>query len=533
MILLLLSIEVLLMVGFLAYLQLRPMVVKTVTMEAGSKMPELKEFLIYSKPKGAFITKAEELNLNQPGIYDVKIKVGNKVHTSKLQIIDTTAPTAVVTDQMILKEEEIKAEALVTDIKDATPVSVIFKNAPVTAIPGDQEVTILLEDSSKNQTELKAVLTVLDIKNTVSVEAGSKMNITTKDFVDNDKYDISFVTDLSKLDISKPTIHTILINVNGREINANIEVIDTKAPKASFLNREIWKDVAPNAMTFVTGIQDASPVTATFKEPPDVSVPGEQKVTVILEDGSGNRTEQTVTAIIKADTEPPKIIGISDKTVYIGDSVAYRKGVTVTDNKDKDLKVNVDSSNVNLKKEGTYQVIYTAQDNAGNKAKATAAVTVVKFTVSEEEVYKKADKILASIIDDSMTKREKAYEIYHFIKSHVGYNGESDKSDWLAEAYRGMVNGVGDCFTYYSVAQALLTRAGIDNMRVTRVGGRTHHYWNLVNCGDGWYHFDSCPHKDHAETFMLTDKEVEEYTKKRGNNYYTFDKSLYPATPEE
>ena len=42
-------------------------------------------------------------------------------------------------------------------------------------------------------------------------------------------------------------------------------------------------------------------------------------------------------------------------------------------------------------------------------------------------------------------------------------------------------------------------------MRVTRVGGKTSHYWNLINCGDGWYHFDSCPHKDKLETFMLTD----------------------------
>ncbi len=69
-------------------------------------------------------------------------------------------------------------------------------------------------------------------------------------------------------------------------------------------------------------------------------------------------------------------------------------------------------------------------------------------------------------------------------------------------------------------------------MRVTRVGGKTQHFWNLINCGDGWYHYDSTPHKDGAETFMLTDAEVEAYTKKVGRNYYTFDKSKYPATPE-
>lgn len=533
MIILLLSIEALLIVGMIAYIQLRPMVVKAVTIEAGSNIPDITEFLIHKKSNGNFITKTEGLDINKPGSYDVQIKIGKKVYSSKLKVEDTTAPTATASDQMILKDEKIQAEAFVTDIKDATPVTVSYKSAPDTSVPGDQEITVILEDSSKNRTELRAILTVLDINNTVTIEAGSEMNITTKDFVDNDKYDIFFVTDLSILDISKPTVHKITLNVDGREVDAAINVVDTTAPKATFLNREIWSDEDPNAMLFVTGIVDVSPVVASFQEPPDVTVLGDQEVTVILEDTSGNSIRKKVIATVIADTEPPKINGAKNKTVYIGDSVAYRKGITVTDNKDKDLKVNVDSSDVNLKAEGVYDVIYTAEDLAGNKAKVTVTVTVIKFTVTEEEVYEKADKVLATIIDSSMTKREKAYEIYKWTKSHVGYTGDSDKSDWLAEAYRGMVNGVGDCFTYYAVSQALLTRADINNMRVTRVGGRTQHFWNLINCGDGWYHFDSCPHKDHYETFMLTDKEVEAYTKKRGNNYYTFDKTLYPATPKE
>ena len=44
--------------------------------------------------------------------------------------------------------------------------------------------------------------------------------------------------------------------------------------------------------------------------------------------------------------------------------------------------------------------------------------------------------------------------------------------------------------------------------------------------------FVTCPNKDKMQSFMLTDAEVETI-QKRGNNYYNFDKSLYPATPEE
>jgi hypothetical protein len=237
--------------------------------------------------------------------------------------------------------------------------------------------------------------------------------------------------------------------------------------------------------------------------------------------------------MVKADTEPPQINGARDKTVYIGEAVAYRKGVSVTDNRDKNLTVNIDSSSVNIKQEGTYPVTYTAKDKAGNTAAVKITVTVARLTVTQEMADGEADKILTKIITKDMTKQKKCRQIYKWIRSHVGYTGHSDKTNWLAEAHRGMTKGKGDCFTFYAVAQELLTRAGIDNMCVTRVGGRTKHYWNLINYGTGWYHFDSCPNRDHRETFLMTDKEVEELTKIRGNNYYIFDKTLYPATNEK
>ncbi|HCM13019.1 MAG TPA: polysaccharide deacetylase, partial [Lachnospiraceae bacterium] len=100
----------------------------------------------------------------------------------------------------------------------------------------------------------------------------------------------------------------------------------------------------------------------------DFSVPGEQKVAIQLKDEGNNTSEVEALLIVKEDTEAPKILGVRDKTAYIGDSLSYRKGITVTDNKDKKVELQIDSSNVNLKKEGTYSVIYTAVDSSGNKA---------------------------------------------------------------------------------------------------------------------------------------------------------------------
>ncbi len=519
------------MIGFFTYLQLRPMVVKGITVEAGAAIPDVKEFMLYKNRSGSY---ASDINTYRyPGTYPVSIKIGRKIYTSDMIIVDTLAPTAKIVDKMVLKGEEITATAFVTDVFDATDVSVTFVNEPDTSIIGDQKVKIRLEDTSGNSRQLEAVLTVLDVKSNVTVEAGSAMNISASDFIDNNSYNIVLLTDLSMLDISKVTEHEILLSIDGREVNATIQVVDTTPPNAVFQNKEVWLNDFPQAEYFVVDITDASSVTISYQTEPDFTQVGSYTATILLSDEYGNQTQGQVTYTVKQDTEAPVIHGTKDKRVYIGDAVAYKKNVTVTDNKDQNITFQVDSSEVNLKKEGIYNVIYSAVDSSGNKTTLTTTVTVEKFIVSEDMVYEKADEILNKIITEDMTKIEKAKAIYKWTKYHIAYTGDSDKSDWLKEAYLGITKGDGDCFTYFAVSQALLTRAGIDNMGVTRVGGKTHHYWNLVDCGSGWYHFDACPNKDGKDCFMLTDQEVADLTEERGRNYYTFDTSLYPVTPLE
>lgn len=507
-------------------------VVRSVTLEAGTPMVSVDQFLKDKGVKGIYVTDIHSLDIRNPGRKEVQIEIDKKIYTSFLEVIDTVAPTASPADQVIVKGESVTADAFVKDIIDATEVRVSFKKEPNLSLVGEQEVVVLLEDSSGNQAEINAQLAIVDIQ-PVIIEAGSLVNLTTKDFVKEEAYTVSFETDLARLDFDKPSVHEIRLNINGKSIPTQILVEDTTAPTATVVNREIWKDEKPEASFFIKNIVDATEVKASYKELPDFTVVGEQTVNIILTDESGNQTEVSAKVTVKEDTEAPVISGVGDMTYYIGDSISYRKGIKVTDNKDRKVKLQIDSSSVNLKREGSYQVKYIATDQAGNVASETATITVKKFAVSDEELNKLTDGILKQITNETMTKRDVAYAIYKWVKRNTTYTGSSDKSDWKAEAYRGIKNGVGDCFTYYAISEALLTRAGIDNMRVTRVGGKTQHFWNLINCGDGWYHFDTCPNRDKRNTFMMTDAEVAEYTEYRGNNYYTFDRSLYPATPEE
>ena len=112
---------------------------------------------------------------------------------------------------------------------------------------------------------------------------------------------------------------------------------------------------------------------------------------------------------------------------------------------------------------------------------------------SDEEFEGLTADVLDRIVWDDMTRLEQARAVFDYVHDHITYTGHSDKSDWKTGAYTGLTTGKGDCFTYYAVSRALLTALGIDNLAVERVGGETRHFWNLVNCGDGWYHFDACP----------------------------------------
>lgn len=161
---------------------------------------------------------------------------------------------------------------------------------------------------------------------------------------------------------------------------------------------------------------------------------------------------------------------------------------------------------------------------------------------SEEEkselhhtVDEMADRVLAQITNDQMTKTEKAKAIYSWVRGNIRYVSGTQKDEWVKAAYDGFRKKSGDCYTYYAVSLALLSRADIPSIEVTRLDG--HHWWNLINCGEGWYHFDTTPRTGGGTFCLLTDKELMEFSNKHKTSrmpYGThgFDTTLYPATPQ-
>lgn len=371
------------------------------------------------------------------------------------------------------------------------------------------------------------------VNESVIVEAG-KTALDISQFVKDKKYEGTFVTDLSAIDMNKPGVHEIQIQIGKKVYTSKLEIKDTTAPTAEVVNQVVSVNEEKKADDFVKNISDVSDVKVSFKEQPDFAKAGTQDVFIVLEDISGNKTELKATLTVNTDTEAPKINGAKNQTVYIGDKVSYKNGVTVTDNQDKDVQLEVDSSAVNLKKAGSYNVIYKATDSSGNTTTETVVFTVIEKpktsgAINLDTVNELADKVLATIINDSMSQKNKAKEIYKWTKTHISYVNTSDKSDWVKAAYQGFKKGSGDCFVYFSTAQALLNRAGIKNQGIIKIDG--HHYWSLIDIGEGWRHFDTTPRKgDNVfySLFYLTDTEIEKYSKAHKNSH-VWDKSKYPA----
>jgi len=185
-------------------------------------------------------------------------------------------------------------------------------------------------------------------------------------------------------------------------------------------------------------------------------------------------------------------------------------------------------SSVDLKVAGTYPVVYVAEDYAGNKTKATANVIVKERIYSEEEVNSLADKVLSKIIKAGMTPYEKAEAIYYYTRNNIRYISDSQKDDWVRAAFEGLVDKKGDCYVYACTAKVLLTRAGITNMDIEKIPAKTRHYWNLVDIGNGWYHFDTTPRIDGTIFFMWNENDLMNYSVKNDNSH-NYDHSLYPT----
>ena len=298
----------------------------------------------------------------------------------------------------------------------------------------------------------------------------------------------------------------------------------------------------PTASAFVISMPEG--MTVRFAEEYTYPQLGTYPLKLIFTDEKGKITEREVSMTLVLDTEPPSILGTGDFSVYVGDGVSYRAGVSVTDNCYGEVKLSIDSSAVDTAAEGCYPVIYTATDAAGNVKTVTVTVYVYREAVTQEMLWVEIDRLIANHVSTQGSRELQARDVYQYVYFSISYSDSSDKSDWVRAAYEGLRTGEGDCFTYFALSKAFFIRLGIESKDIQRTEGivTERHYWNLVNIGTPaaprWYHFDACHLRGETPPFgcLLTDAQIAAFSRYKtdangvSNYFYAYDSTAYPAT---
>lgn len=372
----------------------------------------------------------------------------------------------------------------------------------------------------------------------LTVEAGTESVSPEAFLTDPEDPQPSFVAGVSAEQLCTPGSYEVSISCGGRNYEAVIHVVDTVAPTGT-TKSVLSQGEMPAAEDFIESVSDVTPVSVSYKSMPVMDHNGEQAITLLLTDSSGNRTTLTATLTLDLDILPPVIEGVQTFLVYQGDTVAYRAGVTVTDNRDEAPILSIDTGMVDLSSPGEYIVIYRATDASGNTASVETTITVREKQpgfVSMDMVFAEVDAVLAQIIEEDMTVRQQCAAIFNWIRSHCYYVNHSEKTDYYQGAYVMLTQRKGDCFNYFSLSKLMFERLGIPNIDVVKVKNfpeDSAHYWSLVSVdgGETWYHFDSVPRfEPEAVFFLVTDAYMDAYSATH-KNCFNRDMSLYPATP--
>lgn len=368
--------------------------------------------------------------------------------------------------------------------------------------------------------------------------------ITPDDLTEESIEGLSFVDTKDEEDPCTPGLYQVMLTDGNEEYECWLRVTDTTPPSGEGCTVDLSFGETADIEDFVQEVEDVTPVSLSYEKEPDFSMPGTHLVSVALIDTSGNKTVVDSWARIKdnRDYDMPELTGPEDQVVIIGDTIAYKKGVSAYDPTDGELEVQVDTSLVKKDEPGTYPVTYIAADAAGHQVSETVMFTFVapapedggegQSIYSLEDFDRTIDDYYNMITSDQKSEYDRANDIYTWIRNSVWYTGSGFCEDWRIEAMYALDNRGGDCFTFYSVAKALLDRAGIENLCVTKIliPGRSDHFWLMVNVDDAWYHYDCTPRAAGGWFFLWTDEAMLEYSEAH-NDCFDFDLTLYPRTP--
>ena len=467
-----------------------------VTMELGEDLPDISAFLTeHAKPDRVnMVTAKEAIDLGLVGTQDIVFAQGRKEETVKLTIEDTTAPKVVFKDVYAITGDEILPENFIESMEDLSPITVEFSE-PFSGGEGYSNVVahLTVKDSYGNETRGEANVYYVWMYKKYTLELGTML--TKEDILIDPVKDADLVDQLKLDEINASPVgtYTIVSTDGDQTCECVVTVEDTTPPELEVKNAKIYVGDTIAKRDFVVSVKDISgEVETNLLTTPDNSKAGKQKIQVEAKDRYGNATVKEATLEVITDTVAPKFSGLGELKVEKHSSPNYSSGVTCKDDRDGQVEFTFDPSKVDTSKAGTYYVIYTAQDKAGNKASSKRKVTV---NHDKEDTDALVKQIASGLSKDPEKIRD-------YVRTNVKYNTNYGGSDPI---WYGFKNKYGNCYVHAKCFKALLDEKGI-SCQIIHTTDKTH-YWLIVKINGQWKHMDATPSRLHGKYSIMNDEQ--------------------------
>ncbi len=364
-----------------------------------------------------------DVNVNEPGIYDVTYKVTDSEGASYTTTIKVTVnpkaadlnacPVINATDKTLTVGDEFDPLADVTaedeEDGDITDKIEILENEVDTTKPGKYEVTYKVTDSG-GASHVKTIKVTVNPKMeplnaapiikaedktlTVGDTFDPKADVTATDEEDGNLTDKIEILN-NEVDTTKPGKYEVIYKVTdskGASYTKSITV--TVNPKMEPINAAPIIKAEDKTLTVGDTFDPKADVTATdeedgnltdkievLKNEVDTTKPGKYEVTYKVTDSKGASRTKTITVTVNPKMEPlneAPTIDVTDKEITVGDKFDPKDGVTAKDKEDGNLtdKIEILKNTVNPSKPGVYEVTYKVTDSKGASCTKTIKVTV-------------------------------------------------------------------------------------------------------------------------------------------------------------